>query len=148
MQDDLNISEISMDGYQVVRGEYFSRVIQPSCSLWYSSIAFNKATFDALNNCDSVSILVHGKARCIIVKPVPSRDQDAVSWLRNNENHKYQKTECSRFTHPIFDLWGWDKELHYRTNGRLVMADKKLMLLYDFSKAEQWRGLKMVREFE
>lgn len=148
MQDDFNIGEISLDGYQVVRGQYFSRMIQPSCSVWYSSIAFNAASFDTLNSCDSVSILVNGNTRCILVKPVPSKDRDALSWLRKNQNHKYQKIECSRFTHQIFELWGWDQELHYRTNGRLVMVDKKLMLLFDFAKPELWRGLKMVSEFE
>jgi len=148
MQDDFSISEISLDGYQVVRGQYFSRVIEPACSLWYSSIAFNTATFSALNSCDSVSILVNANARCIIVKPVSSRDRDAVNWLRDKEKQKYQKIECSRFTRQIFDLWGWSNELHYRTNGRLVMVDKKLMMMFDFSKPELWRGLKMVSEFE
>jgi len=148
MQDDFNINEISLDGYQVVRGQYFSRVMEPSCSIWYSSIAFNTAAFDALNSCESVSILVNGNAKCIIVKPVPSKDRDAVNWLRTKEKQKYRKIECSKFTHQIFDMWDWDKELHYRTNGRLVKVDKKLMLLFDFTKPELWRGLKMVSEFE
>ena len=148
MQEDFSISEISLDGYQVVRGAYFSRVIEPSCSLWYSSIAFSTAAFDALNNCESVSILVNGNTRSLIVKPVSSKDRDAITWLRTKEKAKYKKIECSKFTHQVFDMWGWDTELHYRTNGRLVKADKKIMLLFDFAKPEMWRGLKLVNEFE
>ena len=46
--------------------------------------------------------------------------------------------------HQIFDMWGLDKELHYRANGKLVTADRKIMLLFDFNRPEAWRGLKMV----
>lgn len=148
MQGDYSISEISLEGYQVVRGQHFSRVIEPSCTLWYSSIAFNATAYNALNDCDSVSVLVNGDTQCIIVKPVPSKDRDAVNWSRKKVKQKCEKIECSRFAHQVFDLWGWDKELHYRTNGRLVMADMKLMLLFDFSKPELWRGQKMVNELE
>jgi hypothetical protein len=148
MQENFNINEISLEGYQVVRGLYFSRIIEPSCSLWYSSIAFNTAAFQALNNCEAISILVNSEARSLIVKPVPTKDRDAIKWLRPNDNQKYKKIECSKFAHQLFDMWGWDKELHCRANGRLVKADKKIMLLFDFTKPELWHGLKMVSEFE
>ena len=50
--------------------------------------------------------------------------------------------------HQIFDLWGLNKELHYRATGQMVMADKKVMLLFDFSKPEAWRGMKMVNALD
>ena len=148
MQNEFNINEISLDGFQVVRGMYFSRMLEPSFTIWYSSVSFNLATFSALNNCESVSIMVNNNTRCVIIKPVPSKDRDAVSWQKPSENQTYKKLECSKFTHQLFDLWEWDKELHYRTNGRLVTVDKKLILLFDFTKPELWRGLKMVSDFD
>lgn len=148
MQDEFNINEISLEGYQIVRGQYFSRQIEPSLTLWYSSIAFNLASFSALNNCESISIMINSNTRCVIIKPVSSKDRDAVNWLKPPDSQKYRKLECSKFTRQLFELWGWDKDLHYRTNGRLVSADKKLMLLYDFSKPEAWRGLKLVNDIE
>lgn len=148
MQDDFNINEISLDGFQVVRGQYFSRQLEPSFTIWYSSVSFNTAAFNALNNCESISIMVNNNTRCVIIKPIPSKDRDAISWLKPPDSKKYRKLECSKFTHQLYDLWGMDKELHYRTNGRLVKADKKLMLLFDFSKPEAWRGVKMVSDFE
>lgn len=59
--------------------------------------------------------------------------------------------ETGRYTTPkdvaaylhvyhLLNLWEWDKELHYRTDGRPVTADKKLMLLFDFSKPELCAG--------
>jgi hypothetical protein len=148
VQDDFTINEISLDGFNVVRGQYFSRSIEPSLTIWDSSISFSMAAYTALNSCDAVEILVNVEKRSIIVKPVPSKDRDAVNWVRNPDNYKYKKIECSKFTRQLYDIWGWDKELHYRTNGKLVKADKKLMLLFDFTTPEIWRGLKMVSEFE
>ena len=148
MQDEFNFGEISLDGFQVVRGHYFSRQLEPLLTMWYSSISFNMSAFSALHNCESVSIMVNNKTRCVIIKPISSKDKDAINWLKPPENHKYRKLECTRFTQQLFLLWEWNKELHYRTNGRLVTADKKLMLLFDFSRPEVWRGLKMVSDFE
>jgi hypothetical protein len=148
VQDEFNINEISLNGFQVVRGLYFSRQLEPSFTIWYSSVAFNMAAFSALHNCESISILINSDTRCVIIKPITSKDRDAINWLKPPDYQKHQKLECARFTHQLFDLWQWDKELHYRTNGRLVTSDKKLMLIFDFSRPEVWRGLKMVNDFE
>lgn len=148
MQSEFNINEISLDGFQIVRGQYFSRQIEPSFTIWHNRVAFNLAALNSLNNCETISILVNNRTRCAILKPVPSKDRDAINWLRPMENEKYKKLECSRFTHQLFDIWGWDKDCHYRTNGKLVKAEKKLMLLFDFTKPEVWRGLKLVNDLE
>lgn len=148
MQDGFNINEISLDGFQVVRGYYFSRQVEPSFTIWYNNIAFNSAAFNALNGCESVEILVNSAKRSIVVKPIPSTDRDAVNWIKPADTHKYRKLECSKFAHQLFEFWNWNKELHYRTNGKLVTVDKKIMLLFDFTKPEAWHGVKMVSDFD
>ena len=142
------ISEINLDGFQLVQGNYFGRQSSPAMSIWYSSISFNAACYQALNECNSVQVLVNGNSRCILIKPVSSSDKDALTWAVPPEKHKYRKIECSKLTHQLFDLWKLNKELHYRTNGRLVVADKKVMLMFDFTAPEVWRGMKLVNEFE
>ena len=37
-------------------------------------------------------------------------------------------------------MWGWDTGCVYRTAGRIVTVDNKVMLLFNFSSPEQWRG--------
>jgi len=51
-------------------------------------------------------------------------------------------------THQLFDLWGLKKDLRYRASGKLVVADQKVMLMFDFGNCEIWRGQKMVNSIE
>ena len=37
------------------------------------------------------------------------------------------------------ETWKWKEDHVYRAVGRIVTADKKVMLLFDFSKAENWK---------
>ena len=80
-QDDFVIGDISMDGFQVVRGQYFSRQLEPALTLWRRSISFNIPAYNALNNCESVQLLVNPDAKRILVKPAPSKDSDAINWI-------------------------------------------------------------------
>lgn len=55
-----------------------------------------------------------------------------------------RKLDCIRFTSQLYAKWGWDSESVYRAKGRIVTAEKKIMLLFDFTDAESWK--KKVKE--
>jgi hypothetical protein len=52
--------------------------------------------------------------------------------------------DCGKFTAPLFQMWDLDKELHYRTSGKVVTSGGKVMILFDFSSPEAWKGLRLV----
>ena len=141
-------SEINLQGFQIVRGQMFNRQSEPAMTMWYSSASFNTACYSALNDCTSIQMLVNSDEKKIIVRPCPSKDKDAVTWLTAADKVKYKKIECSRLTHQLFDLWGLKKDLRYRASGKLVVADQKVMLMFDFANCEIWRGQKMVNSIE
>ena len=146
--DDFIVSDINLDGFQVVRGQYFSRGSEPCLTLWESAVSFNIPAFAALNNCEAVQLMVNLATRCILVKPVSSRETDAINWISDPTNPKTRKMECTMFTRRLFNEWGWDREQRYRVNGKLVKYGKNLMLLFDFTSPEVWKGMKLVREYE
>lgn len=145
-QEDFVIQDISMDGFQVIRGRYFSRQLEPALTLWNTSISFNIPAYTALNNCESIQLLVNPDTKRILIKPSLSKDQDAINWIKDLSSPKSTKLECSMFTKQLFEIWGLDKTMRYRTNGKLVQFDRKLMLLFDFSNPEIWKGIKSVKE--
>ena len=142
--EEAKLPDISLEGFQVVRSQYFSRMLEPAMTIWSTSIAFNTISFAALNNCDMVQILVHEKDKSIIVRPVNSKDPDAVNWKKNNT--KYSRLECSAFAKQLFEMWGLDANNRYRTMGKVVQCDKKVMLYFNFKNAESWKGTKLVKE--
>ena len=137
------IEEISMDGFQVVSGEYFTRRIayfSPTCTIWSGGITFNKVALTALNNCERVRIEIHPQKKSVLLVPVTIKDKDGIPWRKNIKDYAPRRMECSRFSSTLYEMWGWDTSCVYRTAGRIVTVDNKVMLLFDFNAPEQWRG--------
>ena len=136
------IQEISKEGFQVVSGEAFRRVLrvgQPTATLWPNSISFSKAALQALNLCERIRVEVNLAKRCILIVPVTEKDKDNVHWIKTRKEPAARKIECAAFTSQLYDSWGWKKDLAYRVAGQIVTAEKKVMLLFDFSKPESWK---------
>ena len=147
MNFEKEIESISLSGFQVVKNKYFTRQNEPIMTLFQTAISFNTAAHDALNRCEYVEMLLNERNRCILIRPVSSvTNNEAIRWQRGKEKPKYTKIECTSFARPIFEKWDLEPKLHYKTVGRLVQCDKKVMLLFDFTEKEVWEGLKMVKE--
>lgn len=136
------IQEISKEGFQVVSAELFRRVLrmaQPTVTLWPNSISFSKATLQALNMCERIRIEVNSAKRCVLLVPVTEKDKDSLRWIKTGKEPSARKIECTTFTSQLYDSWGWKKDRAYRVTGRIVTAEKKVMLLFDFSLPESWK---------
>ena len=143
------IQEIDVTGFKVVSSDYFHgnyRLNVPTLTMWHTYISFSKASLSALNNCERVRIEVDSASRRILVIPVTTADRDGIKWLKPGKTPEARKLECKEFTMPIFNLWEWSPKRVYRAVGRLVMSDKKLMLLFDFKKCEDWEFKPRVKE--
>lgn len=141
-QQIMDLQEVSMEGFQVVSGSMFShfpKTSEPSCTLWYSSISFSKSAVSALNGCDRVLIQVNAKSKGILIVPVSSKDKDGILWLKDSKIVQAKKMDCKMFTSQLYEAWGFDPEYVYRSYGRLVTADKKVMLLFEFNRPESWK---------
>lgn len=137
---------IDLAGYQVTKAELFAHTKEPAITVWEDRIKFNMACLRRFPGVTHIQLLVNPEAKRILVKPAPSKDSDAINWIKNLSAPRTSKLECSMFTKQLFETWGWDEAMRYRTNGKLVKFDRKLMLLFDFNRPEIWKGMKMVRD--
>lgn len=136
------IPEINMDGFQVVSGEMFthlSRTSEATCTLWSSSIGFSKAALMNLNGCERIRIEINPQKRCILIIPVTVKDKDGIRWTKNVKESVTRKIECKKFASQLYELWQWDPTCVYRATGKVVSADQKVMMLFDFSEPESWK---------
>ena len=137
-----NIQEISREGFQVVSGDLFQRPLRlsaPTATIWPSSICFSKAALIALNNCERIRIEINPSTRCMLVIPVTEKDKDSVKWTKNVKDPNTRKIECTAFTRKLYETWGWNDTLAYRTTGRVVSSEKKVMLMFDFNTTDSWK---------
>lgn len=139
------IKEISLDGFQVVSGQMFChmpRMSVPTLTITPKNLSFNKASVEALNCCEHIRIEVNDKKRGILIVPVTVKDRDGIRWLKNGKTIQGKSVECTRFVNYLYGMWGWESDSRFRSTGKLVSSDGKVMLLFDFSQPETWQGRK------
>lgn len=142
------LPEISMDGFQVVSGELFVHPTtkkEPSCTIRNTSIFFSKPSLYALNCCERVLIKVNSKTKCILLVPVTAKDKDGVRWIKGIKEPTTRKIECRAFTSQLYKTWELNPDMVYRTYGRVVTANKKVMMLFDFSDSESLKSKMKVK---
>lgn len=137
-----NLSNISLEGFQVVSSQMFAhlpRKSDPTCTLWYNSIAFNKQATVSLNECEHIRIEINTKAKKLLIIPVTTRDKDAIRWIKAVKKPTPRKMDCKAFTSQLYEAWGWNTDFVYRTVGRLITVENKVMMLFDFTAPEHWK---------
>lgn len=139
------LKQINLDGFQLVNSSLFSSLNAPSMTIWPDSVSFSQAAYAALNNCEAISIMINNVAKSILISTVPSNSANAVLWRKSKSVAKYCKLSCATFARQLFEDWKLDEKARYRTIGRMVQVDKKVMVLFEFENAEKWLGDKAVK---
>ena len=134
--NELSLDEVSMDGFTIVNGEFFKKPIEPLLTIRDHSFTFNGAAYKALNLVNSIQLFVHITYRRILVTPASSDDQNSLLWLKNPDDLSSHSLECTSFARQLFQAYGWILKNAYRSTGRLVTTNNKVMLLFDFSNPE------------
>ncbi len=136
------VNEISLEGFQIVSSDFFTyatRTNAPTLTVWDGSIGFSKQDVLLLNSCENIMIRINAKEYKALVIPTKSNDKDAIKWVKKLDPIEARKINCPKLTDKLYEMWGWDKDYVYRTNGRLVTSDNKVMLLFDFASPEKWK---------
>ena len=139
------IEEVSLDGFQIVASDMFVHLPRKSdatCTIWPTKMSFSKLVLSSLNNCEYIRIEVNPQTKCLLVLPVTSSDKNSIRWIKGTKEFSVRNMESRRFGEQIYKTWGFDFDYNYRAIGRLVTANKKVMMLFDFNEAETWKTKK------
>ena len=139
------IEEMSLDGFQIVNASMFVHLPRKSdatCTIWPTRISFSKLALENLHFCEFIKIQVNPKTKCLLVVPVSSSDKDSIRWSKGGKEKTVRNMESRAFGEQLYRSWGLDMEYNYRSIGRLVSVNQKIMLLFDFNQAEMWKGKK------
>ena len=76
IQDDM----FSYDGYQVVRGEFFAHIYEPSLCFNQSRVYVNMGCLKRMQDVDYVQILVNAEEKKLVIRPASEDEKDAFLW--------------------------------------------------------------------
>ena len=139
------IEEMTLDGFQIVSASMFHhppRKCEATCTIWPTRISFNKLTLEKLHYCDYIKIQVNPTTKCLLLSPVTSSDKDSIRWVKGEKEKFLRNLESKAFGEQLYQKWGLDADYNYRTAGRLVTVNQKVMILFDFNHPEVWKTAK------
>lgn len=135
-----NESAFSYDGYQVVRGEFFAHLFEPSVTLQKEKVSVNAACIRKLPDIDYVQFLVNPEEKKLAVKPCTEDTKDSFCWSTlGADGKKRPKTiTCKIFYAKVMKLMGWDPSHRHKIIGKLIRTSKDTIFVFDLTSAETY----------
>jgi len=124
------------DGFQVVRGEFFSHVFEPSFTLNKSKVSVNKACIRKLPDIEYVQILVNSAEKKLAVRPCLEEEKDSVRWCSCGEKKNPKQITCRIFYAKVIELMGWNPENRYKLLGKLMKSNDEYLFIFDLNNPE------------
>jgi len=132
------------DGYQVVRGEFFAHLHEPSITFNRCRVSVNTACVNKLPNIDYVQILVNPEEMKLAVRPCREDEKDSFLWCGINKKSGRKKPKqitCRVFFAKVIELMNWNPEHRYKMLGKLIEAHNEILFVFDLKAAEVYQSL-------
>lgn len=136
--DNLEIMEdnsFSYEGFQIVRGEFFAHVFEPTFTFCNNKIAVNTACIKKLPDVEYIQILVNSERKILIVRPCSEEEKDSFRWCSLGKRTPKQIT-CRIFFAKVISLMEWDSNYRYRLLGKLIRSNGELLFVFDLTTPE------------
>ena len=143
MEHDRDITKdeaFTYEGYQVVRGEFFAHLFEPSVTFKDEKVSVNAACLNKLPDVDYVQFLVNPKEKKLAVKPCTEEMKDSFCWAAKNgkDKRKPKQISCKIFFAKVMNLMGWNSDYRYKVLGKLIRTKTDLLFVFDLTSAETY----------
>ena len=124
------------DGYQVVRGEFFSHLYEPCITFNNFKVYMNTACIKKLPETDYVQILVNQEKKKLAVRPCSEESKDSFRWCSATAKRTPKQVTCRVFYGKITELMGWNPSYRYKLVGKLIQSNGQLLFIFDLTAPE------------
>lgn len=142
-EDDEAIIDVELDysKFQVVRGEFFAHIKEPSISFKGNKIAINAACIRRFPDTDYVQILVNSEDKKLVVRPCGEDEKDSFVWCSQGAKRGSKQVNCKVFFAKIMNLMGWNLDYRYKLLGKLVRSAGELVFSFDLTCTETYPAI-------
>lgn len=133
IQDD----SFSYAGYQVVRGEFFAHMYEPSISFNQSKVYVNMGCLKRMQGVSYVQILVNSEDKKLVIRPAGEDEKDAFLWCTlKNGIRKPKQIKCRVFFAKIVNLMSWNANYRYKLLGKVIRSGDEKLVVFDLNATE------------
>lgn len=135
------VEEFSYEGYQVVRGEFFAHLFEPSVTIANEKVSVNSACIRKLPDTEYVQFLVNPKEKKLAVRPCDEMAKDSFCWagVGADGKRKPKTISCRIFFAKVMNLMGWNPGYRYKILGKLIRTKEEMLFVFDLSSAETFK---------
>ena len=127
------------DGYQVVRGEFFSHIFAPSLTFNNFKVQVNTACIKKLPDFDYVQIMVNPDEKKLAVRPCMEDEKDSFRWCSATAKRSPKQISCRMFFAKVFTLMNWQIDYKYKQLGKLKKANGQYLFVFDLNAPEIYK---------
>jgi len=128
------------DGYQVVRGEFFAHMYEPSITFNNCKVSLNTACIKKLPTVNYVQILVNPDDMKLAVRPCKEDDKDSFLWCtERNGKRKPKQITCRLFFAKLVSLMDWNPNYRYKMLGKIIKSGDEYLILFDLKATETYQ---------
>lgn len=135
IQDD----SFSYSGYQVVRGEFFAHINEPSVSFNQSKVYVNMGCLKRMQDVSYVQILVNSEEKKLVIRPAGEDEKDAFLWCTVSKDVRRPKQiTCRVFFAKIVHLMSWNPDYRYKLLGKIIRSGEERLVVFDLNASETY----------
>lgn len=138
VDNNMNVEEIDsfdFEGYQVVRGEFFAHIYEPSFTFNNQKVSVNMACLRKLPDIEFVQILVNPVDQKLAIRPCSEDEKDSFRWC-SVKKHAPKQITARMFCAKVFSLMDWNPGYRYKLLGKLIKSDNDLLFVFDLKTPE------------
>lgn len=126
----------SLSGYQVVRGEFFAHICEPSLTLSNNKIYVNTACIKKLPCVDYIQLLVNKTTKKIVIRPCREEVKDSLRWCSATVKRSPKQITAKIPFAMVFSLMNWNQNYRYKLLGKLIKFNEELLFVFDMTTPE------------
>lgn len=135
--EDQVIEDIEIDGFQVVRREYFAHLFEPAVSIKVDNITFNSACIRRFPGVQYVQLLINPDQKRLVIKPCDEDAKDAIKWCNiKNEKQEPRTVNCKIFGAKLFDMQRWTTNCRYKLLGLIAKSSGEQLVAFSLEDTE------------
>lgn len=134
--DIIEDDSFSYDDFQVVRGEFFAHVFEPSITFAGSKVYVNTACIKKMPETDYIQILINKEKKKLVVRPCREDERDSFRWCSATSKRSPKQVTCRPFFAMLCDEMKWDSSYRYKFLGKMIRSNGESLFLFDLSAPE------------
>lgn len=129
--------KIYLDGFEVVRSQFFSTRTNPALNISGDKITFNTACLKKFRDVEYVELLFNAVDKCLAIRPCDGSADNAIKWASLRDGRWYVLPKSSRgFSKALYEVMDWKADNRYRLRGYYAESEEAQVMMFDLSEPE------------